>query len=89
MEALIIQRTDHTAESLMEAINRLRLRVGKSWWTVSGPFYGHHIEIKAYGTWAQIFRIDGVDHTFGHTETVREWKNNTLTILQSLEANHG
>jgi hypothetical protein len=86
MESLIIRRTDHTAESLMDAINRHRLRAGKAWWTVSGPFYGHHLEIKAHGSWAQIFRVDGIDHSFGHTDTVRAWRTNTLRILTKLES---
>lgn len=85
MEALIVTRTDHTAETLFDAINRLRLRVGKNWWTVSGSFCGRRLEIKAYGSWAQIFRVDGIDHSFGHTDTVSAWKQNTIRILQSLE----
>lgn len=88
MESLVIQRLDHTADSLYDAINRLRRRTGEGWWTVSGPFYGHHLEIKAYGSWAQIFRIDGVDHSFGHSDTVSAWSTNTKRILTSIEANH-
>lgn len=88
METLIVQRRDHTADTLFDSINRLRLRAGKNWWVVAGPFYGHHLELKAYGSWAQIFRIDGIDHSFGHTDTVRAWKQNTLRILQKIEANH-
>lgn len=88
METLIINNPDHTAESLFAAINRLRKRVGKAWWVVSGPFYGHHLEIKAYGTWAEIFRVDGIDHSFGHTDTVRAWSSNTMRILTRIESNH-
>ena len=88
METLIIQNPDHTSESLFKAIDRHRLRNRKAWWVVVGPFYGHHLEIKAYGTWAQIFRVDGVDHSFGHTDKVTSWKQNTRRILDSIEKNH-
>jgi hypothetical protein len=79
-----ISRDDHGPDTLFSEINKVRLSARKGWWVVTGPFYGHWLEIKAFGSWAQIFRVDGVDYTFGHTDTVSAWKQNTLRVLQSL-----
>jgi hypothetical protein len=43
---------------------------------------GREIEYKGYGTWLQVFKIDGVDYSNAHEQGVREWKEYVQSKLQ-------
>jgi len=46
----------------VKEINTLRLRNKNNWYQWVGKVQGKKIEIKGYGTWLQIFRVDGVQY---------------------------
>lgn len=52
---------------IIPSIHRARKGGGAGWWEWIGEFIdhkgtGHPIRIKGYGTWMQLFTIDGVKH---------------------------
>lgn len=48
--------------AVQEFINKLRLANKGKWYTWSGVVEGKSVEIKAHGTWLQIFRVNGLNH---------------------------
>ena len=43
-----------------KSINTLRLQNKGKWYTWAGTVNNRTVQIKAYGTWLQIFKVDGL-----------------------------
>lgn len=69
-------------QDIMNAINRLRLDNKGSWYAHRFESdQGHLVEVKGYGTWLQIFRIDGTNHSNPMAQSATQfkaWVNDTL-----------
>lgn len=46
----------------VKAINKLRRTSKGQWYAWVGFVEGKKIELKAFGTWLQIFRVNGLDN---------------------------
>lgn len=44
----------------VKSINTLRLQNKGKWYTWGGTVNNKTVQIKAYGTWLQIFKVDGL-----------------------------
>ena len=59
----LIQSNFNDRNDFFKAINTLRKKSKNKWYSFSGTVNGQYIELKAFGTWLQIFRIDGIDNS--------------------------
>ena len=64
---------------LTKKINQLRLNNKNKWYYYTGIFEGKTIELKAFGTWLQIYKIDGVNHSGLMDISIKEFKNTLET----------
>lgn len=56
-------------QEFVKLINSLRLENKNKWYTWQGVVNGKTVIIKAYGTWLQIFKVDGL-----HIPTIMDIK---------------
>lgn len=49
-------------KTFIKTINDLRLKNKNKWYFWEGIVNEKHIQIKAYDTWTQIFRVNGINH---------------------------
>ena len=52
--------TKSNAIDFVKSINTLRLQNKGRWYTWAGTVNNKTVQIKAYGTWLQIFKVDGL-----------------------------
>lgn len=78
-----------TIDTFIKTINRLRRLHKDNWYTFTGLVNGNHVEIKGFGTWLQIFRINGVNHgsTMGLSVSQYNWllNNPELTVTRNFK----
>ena len=55
-------------------INKLRLNNKSSWYSYSGIVDGKNVSLKAYGTWLQIYKVNGVDYSNCMDVSVKKFK---------------
>lgn len=65
-----------TVGSFVKHINAMRRQGG--WYQFVGSVAGKHIEIKGYGTWIQVYRVDGVRYAGLHDRSVKQFTNDLL-----------
>ena len=66
---------------LIKQINTKRKAIKNEWYYINTYFNNRHILIKGFGTWLQVFTIDGIDHSNGMDMSVKEFNkhlNNSL-----------
>lgn len=68
-------------ENLVEQINKKRLESKGKWYYFSTEINGKKIEIKAFKTWLQIFRIDGKNYGGVMDVSVKEFKTHLTNAL--------
>jgi hypothetical protein len=68
-----------TPEEFVKQLNRERLAGG--WYSGNEVVNGHAIAYKGYGTWMQVYKVDGIDYSNAHNQKVKEWKQAILTPL--------
>lgn len=69
-------------ENLMEEINKKRLESKGKWYYFSTEINGKKIEIKAFKTWLQIFRIDGKNYSGLMGISVNDFKTHLTNALK-------
>ena len=58
-----IENTEFTEKSdFVKAINSLRLNSKGKWYAWVGIVEGKKVELKGFGTWLQILRVNGLNH---------------------------
>lgn len=60
----------------IKTINNLRLK--GSWYQYVGMVDGKDIKIKGYGTWLQIFKVNGIDHSNCMGQSIKQFKDALL-----------
>ena len=65
----------------IKQINTKRKAVKNEWYYINTDFNNRHILIKGFGTWLQLFTIDGVDYSNGMDMSVREFNNHLSKSL--------
>ena len=58
----------------VKTINSLRLANKNKWYTWTGLVNGKMIQIKAYATWLQIFKVDNISVPTCSDSSVTEFK---------------
>lgn len=70
-----------TRDQFIETANKERLANKNKWvWIETMLTDGRHIQYKAYDTYIQIFRIDGISHTPPMGLTATQFKQHLATI---------
>ena len=67
----------------VDTINKLRLSSPNKWYQWGGVVSGKKIEIKGFGTWLQIFRVDGMNVPTGMDISVGEFKKKLASPFAS------
>lgn len=62
------------SQSFTQELNSLRLSNKNKWFTLEADVDGKNVVVKCFGTWLQIFRIDGIDHAGPMDMKVTQWK---------------
>lgn len=62
------------AAEFVAVVNKARLASKGTWYQVRGELHGKNIGIKGYGTWLQIFRINGTHHGACAEVSVKDFK---------------
>ena len=47
-------------QDFIKTVNKLRLENKGKWYTFAGVVNDKSVVIKAYGTWLQVFKVDGL-----------------------------
>jgi len=70
------------AQEFVQAINKARLGLGKSWMVYQGIVAGKDVAIKSYGTgYLQILRVDGINSPPPMDINVGQWKQAILDAI--------
>lgn len=69
----------NTLEFIKE-INALRLANKNKWYFWQGVVNGKKVEIKGYGTWLQIFRINGLNLWAGMDISIKDFKESLARV---------
>ena len=69
-------------KEFIETVNKSRKDSLGNWYTFVGNVNGKRVELKAFGLWNQILRVDGINHggCMGN-KTVKEWKAELESVL--------
>lgn len=68
-----------TPAEFLKAANSARLQAPNSWHIFKGKVGQNEVELKFFGTWNQIFRVNGQTKTHGPMEQkISAWKNEIL-----------
>ena len=62
-------------KQFVDAVNKLRLANRGKWYWFSDTVGGKAVRIKAFGTWMQIYDVDGVDCAYCMERSVAEFKS--------------
>lgn len=67
--------------NLVDEINKKRLESKGKWYYFNTEVNGKKVEIKAFKTWLQIFRIDGKNYSGLMDISVKDFKNHLSYAL--------
>ena len=71
-------------DTFVKDLNLLRRKSTYEWYIWTGYVQGLYVEIKAYDTWLQIFKVDGVNHsTPSAKRTVKDFRQHILRAVGS------
>ena len=62
-------------KQFVDTVNKLRLARRGKWYWFSATVEGKAVRIKAFGTWMQIYDVDGVDCANCMERSVAEFKS--------------
>lgn len=79
MEKLI--GTYLTKQDFIKAFNEGRLLHKNKWVVFTGTVGIQTVQIKSYGTWNQVFLVDGLNVPTSHGLKVGQWKKEILEAL--------
>jgi hypothetical protein len=66
----------------VKTLNTLRLQNKGKWYTWSGTVNNKTVQIKAYGTWLQLFFVDGLQCGNCADRIVKEFKNDLTSAVE-------
>ena len=66
----------------VKTLNTLRLQNKGKWYTWAGTVNNKTVQIKAYGTWLQLFFVDGLQYGNCADRTVKEFKNDLTSAVE-------
>lgn len=62
-------------KQFVDAVNKYRLANRGKWYWFNDTVGGKAVRIKAFGTWMQIYDVDGVDYANCMERSVTEFKS--------------
>ena len=62
-------------QDFIKAVNALRLSNKSKWYTFDGYVNNKQVQIKAYGTWLQVFKVDGLSIPTVSDVSVKDFKD--------------
>ena len=62
-------------KQFVDRVNNLRFANRGKWYWFNGTVGGKAVRIKAFGTWMQIYDVDGVDYANCMERSVAEFKS--------------
>lgn len=68
-------------EQLIKDINNLRKTNKNNWYYLSTTYNNKAIQLKGFGTWLQIFKIDNIDYSNNMDETVKQYNEHLNKYL--------
>ena len=66
----------------VKTLNTLRLQNKDKWYTWSGTVNNKTVQIKAYGTWLQLFFVGGLQCGNCADRIVKEFKNDLTSAVE-------
>ena len=69
-------------QDFIKMINEKRKTSKNCWYTFIGDVEGKRVELKSYGLWNQILRVDGLNHGGIYHKKVTDWKTEIEKALQ-------
>lgn len=70
------------SEEFVEHINKLRRDNKNSWYFFTGIANNKKVELKGFGTWLQVFRLDGLDNASCPDISVKRFKEVLLSSIK-------
>lgn len=70
------------SKEFVEHINKLRRDNKNKWYFFTGIANGKKVQLKGFGTWLQVFKLDGLDNAACADISVKRFKE---VILSSIE----
>ena len=71
----------NTAE-FVKTVNTLRLQNKGKWYTWSGTVNNKVVQIKAYATWLQVFKVDGLQCGNCSDRSIKDFKNDLISSVE-------
>jgi len=62
-------------DNFIKEINKLRNSNKNKWYTWTGSVDGKEIKIKGYGTWLQVYTVEGIDYSGNQDIKVKEFRS--------------
>lgn len=73
-----------STEDFIKHINKIRLENKNKWYFYTGTVNNKQIQLKAYETWIQILRINGVNFSSCMDMSVKQFKDYILNSLNHI-----
>ena len=64
----------YTVKQFLIHVNGLRLNTKNNWYFLICLVEGKEVKLKGFGTWLQIFQIDGIDYAGSMGNNVKQFK---------------
>jgi hypothetical protein len=61
-------------DKFVKEINKLKNANKNGWYTWVGNINGKDVKIKGYGTWLQVYKVDGIDYSNPMEQSVKDYK---------------
>lgn len=69
-----ISEADKTPADFVKEMTKLKNANKNKWYTFTGTIDGKNIQLKGYGTWLQIYKVDGIDYGNAMEASVKAFK---------------
>jgi len=63
-----------SVKDFVKNVNEMRVANKNNWFAYTSRVEGKQVQIKAYNTWAQIFKVDGIDYAGAMDLNVKQFK---------------
>jgi hypothetical protein len=73
---------NRSTQQFVEMINKLRLQNKGKWYMWQGTVNNKTVKIKAYGTWLQLFFVDGLQCGNCADRIVKDFKNDLTSAVE-------
>ncbi len=74
MENFDYKATITDVADFVNQFNKFRLANKNKWIVYFGFFNGQDVRIKAFGTWNQLIKVNGINHGGTHGHNVKAWR---------------